>query len=79
MFLKVSDFGLSRDVQTKECYKVENTSVELPVRWMSPESLSKWTFTRKTDVVKIIYKIRICQNFELFPLYFFSVLTNLGV
>ncbi len=50
--LKVSDFGLSRDIQTKEYYKVEDTSVELPVRWMSPESLTNWTFTTKSDVVR---------------------------
>ncbi len=52
LVLKISDFGLSRDMQTKEYYKVENTSVELPVRWMSPESLTNWTFTTKSDVVR---------------------------
>ncbi len=54
MVLKVSDFGLSRDVQDKEYYKEENTSVELPVRWMSPESLTNWTFTIKSDVVSVM-------------------------
>ncbi len=54
LVLKISDFGLSRDMQTKEYYKVENTSVELPVRWMSPESLTNWTFTTKSDVVRNI-------------------------
>ncbi len=51
LILKISDFGLSRDIQHKEYYKVENTSVELPVRWMSPESLTDWIFTSKSDVV----------------------------
>ncbi len=51
MALKITDFGLSRDVENKEYYKVENTSAELPVRWMSPESLTNWIFTVKSDVV----------------------------
>ncbi len=55
IFLKVSDFGLSRDVEDKEYYKVENTSVELPVRWMSPESLTNWLFTTKSDVVIFLF------------------------
>ncbi len=60
--LKISDFGLSRDVQDKEYYKAENTSVELPVRWMSPESLTDWNFTTKSDVVGIFYSCEFCDN-----------------
>ncbi len=56
MIIKVADFGLSREVQNNDYYKVENTSVELPVRWMSPESLTDWIFTTKSDVVCTIGK-----------------------
>ncbi len=56
MILKIADFGLSRDVQNKEYYKVDNTAVELPVRWMSPESLTDWIFTTKSDVVSVVEK-----------------------
>ncbi len=59
LVLKISDFGLSRDLQDKEYYKVENTAVELPVRWMSPESLTNWIFTTKSDVVR---KTPLCSS-----------------
>ncbi len=62
MVLKISDFGLSRDMQTKEYYKVENTSMELPVRWMSPESLTNWTFTIKSDVVRNVHISQVSQE-----------------
>ncbi len=54
MVLKVSDFGLSRNVVDKEYYKTEDRTLEMPVRWMSPESLTNWTFTTKSDVVRRI-------------------------
>ncbi len=53
LILKVSDFGLSRNVQDKEYYKIQDTSLELPVRWMSPESLTDHRFTTKSDVVHV--------------------------
>ncbi len=52
LILKISDFGLSRDIQDKEYYKIQDTSAELPVRWMSPESLKEFIFTTKGDVVQ---------------------------
>ncbi len=51
MTLKVSDFGLSSDIKNKDYYKTDDTSAELPVRWMSPESQMEWIFTTKSDVV----------------------------
>ncbi len=54
MILKLSDFGLSRNIVDKEYYRTEDTTLEMPVRWMSPESLTHWTFTTKSDVVFIL-------------------------
>ncbi len=51
LLLKISDFGLSRNVEEKEYYRIEEGTQELPIRWMSPESVDKNVFTTKSDVV----------------------------
>ena len=53
LIVKVSDFGLSRDVYEKNYYTVENTNRCLPVRWMSIEAIQFSTFTTESDVVSI--------------------------
>lgn len=47
--VKVADFGLSRDIYSKEYYSCDNKR-KLPVKWMAPESLEKGTYTSKSDV-----------------------------
>jgi fibroblast growth factor receptor 1 len=48
---KVADFGLSRSIRDKDCDQYEQkTSGQMPVRWMSPESLSMGLFSTKSDV-----------------------------
>ncbi len=49
--LKIGDFGISRAVEEKEYYTVSEGGVELPIRWMSPESLLSGVFSTKSDVV----------------------------
>ncbi|XP_054155025.1 tyrosine kinase receptor Cad96Ca-like [Oppia nitens] len=51
MNCKVADFGLSRSIRDKDCdvYK-QRTGSQMPVRWMSPESLSMGLFSTKSDV-----------------------------
>ncbi|XP_052781912.1 hepatocyte growth factor receptor-like [Mya arenaria] len=50
MTVRVSDFGLSRDVYEKEYYSARDKTTKLPVKWMSPESLEFGHFSSKSDV-----------------------------
>lgn len=58
--VRVADFGLSRVlVEGKDYYRVQ-TQMELPLRWMAPESLSQRLFTTQSDVVsKYLFRLLI--------------------
>ena len=56
MRVKVADFGLSRDVQVTDFYRLTHRQ-RLPVKWMAPESLFKNICSEKSDVVSV--KLRI--------------------
>lgn len=47
--VKISDFGMSRDVYTCDYYKTGGSRM-LPVRWMSPESIMYGKFTLESDI-----------------------------
>ncbi|CAC5415514.1 MET [Mytilus coruscus] len=47
--IKVADFGLARDIYTKNYYSSDNKKM-LPVKWMAPESLENGTYSTKSDV-----------------------------
>lgn len=47
--LKISDFGLSRDVYHNNFY-CKTTSGKLPLRWMSVEAIFDQIYTTKSDV-----------------------------
>ena len=51
--IKVADFGLSEDIYTRTYFRQNksDTAVQLPVRWMAPESIADGIFTEKSDVV----------------------------
>ena len=50
---KISDFGLSRELQMSEYYLTSNEhreSTKIPVRWTAPEALRAHRFSEKSDV-----------------------------
>ena len=49
LVVKISDFGLSRDIYSSDYYRVQSKSL-LPVRWMPPESILYGKFTTESDV-----------------------------
>ena len=49
LFVKISDFGLSRDVYSKDYYKLGEKSL-MPIRWMPPEAILYTTFTTRSDI-----------------------------
>ncbi|XP_028402514.1 vascular endothelial growth factor receptor 2-like [Dendronephthya gigantea] len=49
LVVKISDFGLSRDVYVSEYYRMDKTRM-LPVRWLPPEAFVDGKFTTYSDV-----------------------------
>ena len=45
--VKIGDFGLAKNLRSKEYYKGEGL---LPVKWMAPESIMDGIFTIKSGV-----------------------------
>ncbi|CAI5438098.1 unnamed protein product [Caenorhabditis angaria] len=60
-FVKLSDFGLSRKGET---YTMKEAR-KMPTKWMSPESLTTFVFTRASDVYSysvLLYEIYTCKE-----------------
>ena len=48
--MKVADFGLTREIYQQDYYRQQSKG-QVPVKWMSPESLVDRLSNEKTDVV----------------------------
>ena len=49
--IKVSDFGLAKDVYEEGHYQAKEQSEAAPIRWMSIEAIQISVFTTASDVV----------------------------
>ena len=49
MVVKISDFGLSRDIYAADYYRMQTKSL-VPLRWMPPESIFFGKFSAESDV-----------------------------
>ena len=49
LLVKISDFGLSKDVYSRDYYRIDNKSV-LPIRWMPLEAILFCKFSMQSDV-----------------------------
>ena len=47
--VKISDFGLSRDIYAADYYRMQTKSM-VPIRWMPPESIFFGKFTTESDI-----------------------------
>ena len=53
MTIKVGDFGLARQLYSKDYYKLRHHA-KVPIKWMPLESIHDGIFNEKTDVVCLI-------------------------
>ena len=49
LVLKISDFGLTRRVNSTKDYYRKITSGMLPIKWMAPESISRSIYSIRSD------------------------------
>ena len=50
LHVKIADFGMSRETNAMDYYRIGSAKAYLPVRWMPPEALLYGKFTVKSDV-----------------------------
>lgn len=53
MAIKIGDFGLARQLYSKNYYRLQHRA-KVPLKWMALESVHDGIFNEKTDVVSLI-------------------------
>ena len=69
LVVKIGDFGLSREVNNMDYYRVGGTHGYMPVRWMPPEALLFAKFTTQSDVWSFGVLMWEVYTFGLQPYY----------
>ncbi len=59
---KVSDFGLTRQLNESEYYRIQTIERELPIKWMALEVMESHKYTTQSDMVSLS---TIFQNVQL--------------
>ena len=54
LIVKISDFGLTRNIEQKNYYKTDDQTKKFPVRWMSIETMIRGIFSLQSDVVNLL-------------------------
>ena len=49
--IKISDFGLTEDVYSRNYFRQARHGAKLPLKWMALESIKLGVFSEKSDVV----------------------------
>lgn len=69
--VKISDFGLSRDIYAADYYRMQTKSL-VPIRWMPPESIFFGKFTTESDIWSFGIIMWEIYSYGLQPYYGFS-------
>lgn len=59
--IKISDFGLTEDVYSRNYFRQAKDGAKLPLKWMALESIKLGVFSEKSDVVR---KIKLYATME---------------
>ncbi|XP_032595238.1 tyrosine-protein kinase transmembrane receptor Ror isoform X1 [Drosophila grimshawi] len=71
LIVKISDFGLSRDIYSSDYYRVQSKSL-LPVRWMPSESILYGKFTTESDIWSFGVVLWEIYSYGMQPYYGYS-------
>ncbi len=76
--VKVADFGLSRDLYSREYYRTENAHSPLPIRWMALECLERNYYSSASDVVSFYFNNNGCLPVSCIRVSYMLNVYNLG-